>query len=36
MLVASFLAVVIGLLAYRWLSRGEKGASGLESFSNAL
>jgi spermidine/putrescine transport system permease protein len=36
MLVASFLAVVIGLLAYRWFSRGEKGSSGLESFSNAL
>jgi spermidine/putrescine transport system permease protein len=36
MLLASFLAVVIGLLAYRWLSRGEKGASGLQSFAEGL
>jgi spermidine/putrescine transport system permease protein len=36
MLLASFLAVVIGLLAYRWLSRGEKGASGLKSFAEGL
>ena len=35
MLLASFLAVVIGLLVYRWLSRGEKGASGIESFAEA-
>jgi spermidine/putrescine transport system permease protein len=36
MLLASFLAVVIGLLAYKRLNRGEKGASGLESFAEGL
>jgi spermidine/putrescine transport system permease protein len=36
MLLASFLVVVLGLLAYRWFARGEKGASGLESFANGL
>jgi spermidine/putrescine transport system permease protein len=36
MLLASFLAVVIGLLAYRRFSRGEKDVSGLESFANGL
>lgn len=33
MLLASFLAVVTGLLAYRWLSRGEKDVSSLDSFA---
>ncbi len=36
MLLASFLAVVIGLLAYRWFSRGEKGANGIKSFADGL
>jgi spermidine/putrescine transport system permease protein len=36
MLLASLLAVVIGLLAYRWLSRGEKGANSLQSFAEGL
>ena len=36
MLLASFLAVIIGLLAYRRLSRGEKDVSSLESFAGGL
>jgi spermidine/putrescine transport system permease protein len=36
MLVASFLAVVIGMLAYRRLSRGEKGTSGLQGLAEGL
>ncbi len=36
MLLASFLAVVIGLVAYRWLSRGERDVSSLESFAGGL
>ena len=36
MLLASFLAVVIGLLAYRWFSRGETGANGIKSFADGL
>jgi spermidine/putrescine transport system permease protein len=36
MLLASFLAVVIGLLAYKRLSRGEKDSSGLDSFAGGL
>ena len=36
MLFASFLAVVIGLLAYKRLSRGEKGSSGLEGLAEGL
>ena len=37
MLLASLLAVVIGLLAYRWLRRGEtKDGSSLESFTGGL
>lgn len=36
MLLASFLAVVIGLLAYKRLSRGEKDSSGLDSFAEGL
>ena len=36
LLVASLLAVVIGLLVYRWLTRGEKDASGIESFAGGL
>lgn len=36
MLLASFLAVIAGLLAYRWLSRGEKDVSSLESFAGGL
>jgi spermidine/putrescine transport system permease protein len=33
MLLASFLAVVVGLLAYRLLSRGERDVSGLDTFA---
>jgi spermidine/putrescine transport system permease protein len=33
MLLASFLAVALGLLAYRWLRRGERGERGIESFA---
>ena len=36
MLLASFLAVVVGLLAYRRLSRGEKDVSSIESFAGGL
>jgi spermidine/putrescine transport system permease protein len=36
MLLASFLAVVVGLLVYRRLSRGEKDVSSLESFAGGL
>jgi len=36
MLLASFLAVVIGILAYKRLSRGEKGLSGLEGLAEGL
>ena len=36
MLLASFLAVVVGLLAYRRLSRGERDVSSLESFAGGL
>jgi spermidine/putrescine transport system permease protein len=36
MLLFSFLAVVIGLLAYKRLSRGEKDSSGLDSFAGGL
>jgi spermidine/putrescine transport system permease protein len=36
MLFASFLAVVIGFLAYKRLSRGEKDSSGLDSFAGGL
>jgi spermidine/putrescine transport system permease protein len=36
MLLASFLAVVIGILAYKRFTHGEKGASGLESFAEGL
>jgi spermidine/putrescine transport system permease protein len=36
MLVASLLAVVVGLIAYRWLSRGERDVSSLESFAGGL
>jgi spermidine/putrescine transport system permease protein len=36
MLLASFLAVVIGLVVYRWLSRGERDVSSLESFAGGL
>ncbi len=36
MLLASLLAVVAGLLAYRWLSRGEKDVSSLDSFAGGL
>jgi spermidine/putrescine transport system permease protein len=35
MLLASFVAVVIGLLAYRRFSRGEKDVSGLDSFAGS-
>jgi spermidine/putrescine transport system permease protein len=36
MLLASVLAVVVGLLAYRRLSRGERDVSSLESFAGGL
>jgi spermidine/putrescine transport system permease protein len=36
MLFASFLAVVIGLLAYKRFSRGEKGSSGLQGLAEGL
>lgn len=36
MLVASFLAVVLGLLIYRRLSRGEKDVSSLDSLAGGL
>ena len=36
MLVASLVAVVVGLLVYRRLSRGEKGSSSIESFAGGL
>jgi hypothetical protein len=36
MLLASGLAVVVGLLVYRWLSRGERDVSSLESFAGGL
>jgi len=36
MLLAAFLAVVVGLIAYRWLSRGERDVSSIESFAGGL
>jgi spermidine/putrescine transport system permease protein len=36
MLLASVLAVVVGLLAYRRLSRGERDVSSIESFAGGL
>ncbi len=36
MLLASFLAVIVGLLAYRRLRRGEKNVSSIESFAGGL
>src|ERR1044071_1639418 len=36
LLLAAFLAVVVGLLAYRWLSRGERDVSSIESFAGGL
>jgi spermidine/putrescine transport system permease protein len=36
MLLASLVAVVVGLLVYRRLSRGEKGSSSIESFAGGL
>jgi spermidine/putrescine transport system permease protein len=36
MLLASFLAVVTGLVIYRWLSRGERDVSSLDSFAGGL
>jgi spermidine/putrescine transport system permease protein len=36
MLVAAFLAVITGLLVYRWLSRGEKESGSLENFAGGL
>jgi hypothetical protein len=36
MLFASFLAVIVGLLAYRRLRRGEKNVSSIESFAGGL
>jgi spermidine/putrescine transport system permease protein len=36
MLLASFLAVVVGLLAYRWLSRGERDVSSLDTFAGGM
>jgi spermidine/putrescine transport system permease protein len=36
MLLASFLAVVTGLLVYRWLSRGEKDVSSIDGFAGGL
>ena len=36
MLLAAFLAVIVGLLVYRRLSRGEKGSASLESFAGGL
>jgi spermidine/putrescine transport system permease protein len=36
MLLASLVAVIVGLVVYRRLSRGEKGSSGIESFAGGL
>ena len=36
MLFASLMAVLTGLVVYRWLSRGEKDASSIESFAGGL
>ena len=36
MLLASFVAVIVGLLAYRRLRRGEKNVSSIESFAGGL
>ena len=36
MLLAATVAVVIGFVIYRWLSRGEKGSSSIESFAGGL
>jgi spermidine/putrescine transport system permease protein len=36
MLAVSFLAVIVGLLAYRRLSRGERDSSSLDSFAGGL
>jgi ABC-type spermidine/putrescine transport system permease subunit II len=33
MLVLSLLAALIGFLAYRWMTRGERGASGTEALT---
>ena len=35
-LLASILAVVLGLVIYRWMSRGEGGRSSIESFAEGL
>ncbi len=35
-LLASILAVLLGLVIYRWLSRGEGGRSSIESFAEGL
>ena len=35
-LLASILAVVLGFVVYRWLSRGEGGRSSIESFAEGL
>jgi spermidine/putrescine transport system permease protein len=36
MLLAAFLAVIVGLLVYRRLSRGEKDSASIESFAGGL
>jgi len=36
MLLAATVAVVIGFIIYRWLSRGEKDSSSIESFAGGL
>jgi spermidine/putrescine transport system permease protein len=36
MLAVSFLAVIVGLLVYRRLSRGERDSSSLDSFAGGL
>jgi spermidine/putrescine transport system permease protein len=35
-LLASLLSVVLGLVVFRWLSRGERGRSSIESFAEGL
>jgi spermidine/putrescine transport system permease protein len=34
MLVLSFVVATIGLLAYRWMTRGERGSSGQEAMTS--